>query len=50
MAQSIRLQKFISECGVASRRKAEEMIASGAVRVNGRPAQVGIRSIPTAIR
>lgn len=46
MAQSIRLQKYISECGVASRRKAEEMIASGAVRVNGRPAQVGDKIDP----
>ena len=32
----IRLQKHLSECGVASRRKAEELIAAGRVRVNGR--------------
>ena len=31
-----RLQKFIASCGVASRRKAEELIAAGKVRVNGR--------------
>lgn len=30
-----RLQKFISECGVASRRKAEDLIAQGKVAVNG---------------
>lgn len=30
-----RLQKFISGCGVTSRRKAEELILSGAVTVNG---------------
>lgn len=30
-----RLQKFLAEAGVASRRKAEEMIARGDVRVNG---------------
>lgn len=30
-----RLQKFISECGVASRRKAEELIVNGKVKVNG---------------
>lgn len=30
-----RLQKFISHCGVASRRKAEELILSGKVKVNG---------------
>ena len=31
----MRLQKFLSQAGVSSRRKAEELIASGAVRVNG---------------
>ena len=30
-----RLQKFMAENGVASRRKSEELIASGAVKVNG---------------
>lgn len=37
----IRLQKFLSEAGVASRRKAEEMIREGKIKVNGRPAQIG---------
>lgn len=32
----IRLQKIISEAGIASRRKAEELIISGRVRVNGK--------------
>ncbi|MBK9294546.1 MAG: rRNA pseudouridine synthase [Oligoflexia bacterium] len=32
----LRLQKFIADCGIASRRKAEEMIADGLVTVNGR--------------
>ncbi len=31
-----RLQKFIARCGVASRRKAEELIRSGRVKVNNR--------------
>lgn len=31
----MRLQKYMASCGVASRRKAEEMIAAGLVRVNG---------------
>ena len=31
----MRLQKYMAECGVASRRKAEEMIAQGHVTVNG---------------
>jgi len=37
----IRLQKFLSEAGVASRRKAEVMIRNGSVKVNGVTSQVG---------
>lgn len=37
----IRLQKFLSEAGVASRRKAEDMIRAGAVKVNGITASIG---------
>ena len=33
--ETMRLQKYMAECGVASRRKAEEMIAEGRVTVNG---------------
>ncbi len=39
--KTMRLQKMLAECGVASRRKAEELIAAGKVRVNGHPAQIG---------
>ena len=31
-----RLQKFLAEAGIASRRKAEELIAAGRVKVNGK--------------
>ncbi|WP_326909044.1 pseudouridine synthase [Sedimentibacter sp. MB31-C6] len=31
----IRLQKFIANCGVTSRRKAEDLIVNGKVKVNG---------------
>lgn len=31
----MRLQKYIALCGVASRRKAEELISRGIVAVNG---------------
>lgn len=39
--KKIRLQKYLSEAGIASRRKAEEMIRSGLVKVNGHVAQIG---------
>jgi len=42
----IRLQKHLSECGVASRRKAEELIEQGKVRVNGRVALIGTKVDP----
>jgi pseudouridine synthase len=35
--QGVRLQKVIAQAGVASRRKAEQLIAQGRVTVNGRP-------------
>ena len=35
MAAQVRLQKYMAACGVASRRKCEEIIAQGAVTVNG---------------
>lgn len=41
MAEKQRLQKILSACGVASRRKAEEMILAGRVKVNGRVAKLG---------
>lgn len=31
----VRLQKFIADCGVTSRRKAEDLIVAGKIRVNG---------------
>ncbi len=32
----IRLQKYLADCGIASRRKSEELISQGRVSVNGR--------------
>lgn len=37
----MRLQKFMAEAGVASRRACEEIIAAGRVRVNGEVASIG---------
>ena len=31
-----RLQKYLSSCGVASRRKSEELILNGKVKINGK--------------
>lgn len=39
-----RLQKIIAKCGVASRRKAEELIVEGLVTVNGKPAVLGMKA------
>ena len=36
MSKGVRLQKFLADAGVASRRKSEELILSGQVEVNGR--------------
>lgn len=38
-----RLQKFLAETGVASRRKSEELIEQGRVKVNGKMATLGIK-------
>lgn len=38
-----RLQKFLAEAGVASRRKSEELINQGRVKVNGKTATLGIK-------
>ncbi len=37
----VRIQKILADRGVASRRKAEELIEQGVVRVNGHPARLG---------
>lgn len=44
--KEVRLQKFLAESGVASRRKSEQLIAEGRVKVNGRLAQIGDKIDP----
>lgn len=34
--EEVRLQKYLANCGIASRRKAEELITNGKVKVNGK--------------
>jgi 23S rRNA pseudouridine2605 synthase len=41
-----RLQKILSELGIASRRKAEELILQGSVTVNGQVATIGMKADP----
>lgn len=42
----IRLQKYMADAGVASRRKCEDLIRAGRVTVNGRTATIGERIEP----
>lgn len=42
----VRLQKILADMGVASRRKAEELIEEGRVTVNGKPAVMGMKADP----
>lgn len=42
----VRLQKYMADNGIASRRKSEEMIANGMVKVNGRVATIGDKVNP----
>ena len=43
---TIRLQKYMADCGIASRRKSEELIAAGKVKVNGETAHIGDKVDP----
>lgn len=43
---TIRLQKYMAENGIASRRKSEELIKSGKVKVNGHKAIIGQKINP----
>ncbi len=44
--KELRIQKYIAECGVCSRRKAEELIMSGKVKVNNSFATIGQKINP----
>jgi 23S rRNA pseudouridine2605 synthase len=46
-SEGIRLNKYLSECGIASRRKADELISEGAVIINGKKVyELGTRVNP----
>ena len=42
-----RVQKLMAQAGIASRRKSEEIIAQGRVRVNGKIVSVGDKADPS---
>lgn len=46
MAERVRLQKILAQAGLASRRKAEQLIKDGRVTVNGRTAGLGDSALP----
>jgi 23S rRNA pseudouridine2605 synthase len=46
-AQSEKLHKVLADAGIGSRRDMEEMIIAGRVSVNGQPAHIGQRVLPS---
>ncbi|MBQ8269262.1 MAG: rRNA pseudouridine synthase [Clostridia bacterium] len=46
--KKVRLQKFLADAGLMSRRAAEAEIAAGRVSVNGHPAEIGMQVDPAA--
>lgn len=46
MEGSIRINKYLSEAGVCSRREADRQIEKGAVTINGRTAAMGDKVAP----
>lgn len=45
--EEIRIQKYVADCGLMSRRRAEEEISRGAFQVNGHPATIGQKIVPS---
>ena len=44
--EKVRIQKALSDAGYCSRRKAEELILRGKVKINGHPAEIGMKVDP----
>lgn len=44
--EPVRINKYIADCGLASRRGAEELILSGKVKIDGKLASLGDKIIP----
>ena len=48
-SEPVRLNKYLSEAGVCSRREADRLIETGRVTVDGQRAQIGMRIVPGQI-
>ncbi len=46
MTEGIRLQKYLADAGLGSRRDMDALVAAGGVRVNGTVAEPGVRVVP----
>lgn len=46
MAESVRINKYLSEAGICSRREADRKIEAGSVTINGKTAVMGDRVLP----
>jgi len=47
LMEEVRLQKYLADCGIASRRKSEELIIQGKVMVNGKVVtELGTKIVP----
>ena len=46
MEQLIRIQKIIADSGYCSRRRAEQLIEDGEVKLNGHPVKLGDKADP----
>ena len=44
--KNVRIQKYLADCGVASRRSAERMVESGLVKINNEVARIGDKIDP----
>lgn len=44
--KGIRLNKYLSEAGICSRREADRLVEKGSIRINGNLAQMGMRVMP----
>jgi len=46
LEETIRLNKYLSDAGICSRREADRLIESGKILVDGQTASVGMRIMP----